>query len=1281
MGKKAIRKIVVVWFAGLATFGVLANDLLHVSAPILAVELDGSYALPANPEPVAPNSVSSFAKISEVETNLTVVAPSPLAQIPAAEEIQEPVAVAPELEGKSDEAEAIREIEKQIPNRSMLFTSDWVDISPSKIERVGFSPVDTKAASRERLAPGSDVRTLPIAGLERAKPSVRSQVPVLPALKTSRPLLFGTIVNRRGPTQPARLALSALPQYRAETDSAKNADAKVDRWVAVKHEVKASLNFAANALHASTLIVPARTAAPRQFSPIREGRNAIDLNVFPRLATRSAPMEFSVIPSISELRTSSPILEGLSAIDLAVSARRPARPAPMEFSVTPSISELRLSSPILDGLSAIDLNVFPRLATRSAPMEVSVVPLISVMHEWESQPRFAVNASPTSWLPILDGTNTIDLSVFPRVAPSAAPIDPLPVISTVTHKSTPQEIFNLASLSLASSLLEGRNAIDLSVSAKAALPPLPVSVLSMISPVRVDPILAGRNAVGLSVFPKVVLAPAPVSVSAVSPVKVEPILAGRNAVGLSVFPKVVLAPVPVNALSTVLPVKVNPILEGWNAIGQSVFPKVALAPVPSSILSAISPVNDESKSLQIFSTKVSPASSPILQGPSAIDLTVFPRLAMKSLPVLPVAVPYSIVSNDTRTASVSASHGPVPVVISGQTAFSQAMLRPLESASQHSSVSVADSYIASNRGPSADLFTNGLETRRSELERAKLPTAPSSFLITGQAGFSTEMLKPLNPNRVQAKPFNVSTPLPIVSSSGMPKQVAGYCDPGFVGEPIRFSQTVELKLEDLLNQLNARFGINFIIGQNVGKIPLNVKAGSIPWNILLKSQLFVSGVRARCIDPTTIELVLNRDLPTLQDEGAVTTRFVKLKYFQRTSGGTVDLANRSQGGQNGGQGGCGGGGGSQSGGLSSGGGGGSGGSQAGQTAGQMGNNRFDQLILEIEKILGIRPMVGGGSGGGNRETEETRTNRFVTQVPGRNILVIRASDEEHELIDQIIARADRPPFQVVIKGLVYSANQDLLRDIGVQSSIRGGNGNGRTSGGVLGDTLGVGTLFDFSTIIGTFDFNVQMTALQQNGVISVKSRPFSTVLDGLCTTLSVGTKLPIVIDSTLGGQGGITILNADNLLQITPYVVDDENGNPVAVTLEVHLQANVIDSSITARGVPAVNSKDIQTQLLLAENKTAILGGFSIDQDSKSFSKVPGLGDIPILGELFKRRIRDKRLSRLYFAISVDVIPYPEAIAPVVVPGATTDPQTITEEMRKRAEEAEAIPKKKKKDN
>jgi hypothetical protein len=651
----------------------------------------------------------------------------------------------------------------------------------------------------------------------------------------------------------------------------------------------------------------------------------------------------------------------------------------------------------------------------------------------------------------------------------------------------------------------------------------------------------------------------------------------------------------------------------------------------------------------------------------------------------------------TSKAYVPGVTSPVyAVLVDGRTTFSTAMLRPLRSPSYAADPSASEPLEVVKGEPRADMavakssVTENTAIRSSASEMKKLPV-----MISGKTEFSADLLKPMK--WAVIKTDALAIPLPSKTISGATtrtaaaQQAPGYCDPNFVGDPIRFSQTVELKLEDLLSQLHARFGVNFIMGPNIGKLPLNVKAGSIPWNVLLRSQLFISGVRARCIDTNTIELIENSVLPNLQDSDGVNTKFVKLKFLQRTGGGTVDLANRSQGGQNGGQGGCGGGvGGSPSGGGGEIAGGGAGGGRSGQTAAMQASNRFDQLVVEIEKILGLRAMnAGSGSGGGEEGSEERRTDRFVTQIPGRNILAIRATPEEHDLIAQIIERADRPPFQVVIKGLVYSANQDRLRDVGVNMTVTGGNAGGRTNGGIFGDTLGVGTLFDFSTIIGTFDFNVQATAFQQNGVISVKSRPFATVLDGLCTTLSVGTKLPIIIDSTLGGVGGITILNADNMLAVTPYVVDDENGNPIAVTLDLNLQANVIDSSITARGVPAVNSKNIQTQLLLGPDKTAILGGFSIDQDSKSIQKVPGLGNIPILGELFKRRIQDQRLSRLYFAISAEVIPFPKAIEPVKVPGATTDPQTITEEMKKRAEAGEPKPvdpdapytPKKKKDN
>ena len=611
-----------------------------------------------------------------------------------------------------------------------------------------------------------------------------------------------------------------------------------------------------------------------------------------------------------------------------------------------------------------------------------------------------------------------------------------------------------------------------------------------------------------------------------------------------------------------------------------------------------------------------------------------------------------------------------PVLINGKTAFSNSLLSPLNTEPVSSKL-FPDLMASTAKGPNAGTIPGDILVAKAALPNKTAGRSP--LLITNKNGFSSELLKPLITRPVfPPNPYSVDE-VPEI-------QRGGYCDPDFVGEPIRFSQTVELKLEDLINQLHQRFGVNFIIGPNIGQLPLNVKAGSIPWNTLLRSQLFISGVRARCIDANTIELIENKALSGLQDTADVETRFLKLKFLQRTGSGTVDLANRSQGGQGGGQGGgCAG---SGSGGGQGGGGGGGagGGGQSGQTAGQQTNNKFDKLIVEIEKILGIRSFtessVTSDSGGGStavQRTEIVRANRFVTQIPGRNILAIRATPEEHELINQIVLRADRPPFQVVVKGLVYTANQDRLRDIGVQTSITGAAGDGDPSGGIFGHTLGVGgTLFDFSTMIGTFDFNVQATALQQNGVISVKSRPFATVLDGLCTTLDVGRELPIVIDSTLGGSGDVVFVNASNSLAVTPYVIDDDNGEPMAVTLELLLSANDIDSSITARGIPAVSKRSIQTQLLLGEDNTVILGGFTVDSDSKSISKTPGLGDIPIIGNLFKRRIRDTRINRLYFAISVSVIPFGEAIEPVRVPGATTDPPGITPDMKKRSDSVDA---------
>jgi type II secretory pathway component GspD/PulD (secretin) len=520
-------------------------------------------------------------------------------------------------------------------------------------------------------------------------------------------------------------------------------------------------------------------------------------------------------------------------------------------------------------------------------------------------------------------------------------------------------------------------------------------------------------------------------------------------------------------------------------------------------------------------------------------------------------------------------------------------------------------------------------------------------------------------------------------------QQGNYCDPKFVGETLTFSQSVGSTLDELLNQIHNRIGINIVLGPKVGRLPINVKSEDPPWTTILRSQLFVLGVGATCVDSRTIQLIKNDDVTALEkaehESAKVETHYIKLKYLQPSSSENKNIAGQSSSSSSssGGQGGAGGSGGCQ---QNQGGAGGGGGGQQ-QNIPQ--RCKFERLMIEIGQILGISGNQGGvntyAQGPNQPNGQEpiytggygSPYKPYVGQVPGRNMLVVRGTKRQLDEVNELIKHADIPPFQVVIRGLVYTANEDKLRDIGVQTTITARTGDNRTSGGIFGQSVGgLGTLFDFSTVVGTVDFNVQANALQQNGVISIKSRPFATVLDGITTDLTVGRQVPVIIQAAnnIGGSPGtLQILQAANLLSVTPHVIDDDQGNPTAVNLELQLESNDVDTSVLSQGVPAVSVRSIQSNFILNQEQTAILGGFTVDSDNKTVTKTPGLGDIPILGELFKRHVRSNQINRLYFAISVSVIPYGGVIEPVTVPGATTAPPSITPKMEERGKEPKAV--------
>jgi type II secretory pathway component GspD/PulD (secretin) len=195
-------------------------------------------------------------------------------------------------------------------------------------------------------------------------------------------------------------------------------------------------------------------------------------------------------------------------------------------------------------------------------------------------------------------------------------------------------------------------------------------------------------------------------------------------------------------------------------------------------------------------------------------------------------------------------------------------------------------------------------------------------------------------------------------------------------------------------------------------------------------------------------------------------------------------------------------------------------------------------------------------------------------------------------------------------------------------------------------------------------FALQITAAQQQGAINIQSRPMGIVADGETLDLTRGIQIPVVTTTIAGGapfqSGQVQFIEASRLTQITPQVAEDEHGRPSFVTLNLRLEDNSVDTSLgTFNGVPGVNRQSLQTVLRLRNGETAVIGGLSADQVSNSKSKVPGLGDIPIVGNMFKRKQTQENRDRLYFAISVEVIPQDSPIPSFAAPADATTTQPM----------------------
>lgn len=233
------------------------------------------------------------------------------------------------------------------------------------------------------------------------------------------------------------------------------------------------------------------------------------------------------------------------------------------------------------------------------------------------------------------------------------------------------------------------------------------------------------------------------------------------------------------------------------------------------------------------------------------------------------------------------------------------------------------------------------------------------------------------------------------------------------------------------------------------------------------------------------------------------------------------------------------------------------------------------------------------------------------------------------------------PSQIRLEAQIIEINSDYTKNLGIQywSQTPGSNSNSGSSSGNTNSGITVGTagLFyggeDFSSTrkhggwLGSHVANVNVTlqALINEGKARILSRPSITTMSGKTANILIGGRIPIPVSD---GNGNVSIdwHEYGMKLNIEP-VVDSED----KITAKVHAEVSTLDYShgvkIDSFSVPGIATREAESEVNVRSGMTMAIGGLINSEDAKIVSKIPLLGDLPIIGRFFRHtsNTRDKR--------------------------------------------------------
>ncbi len=302
--------------------------------------------------------------------------------------------------------------------------------------------------------------------------------------------------------------------------------------------------------------------------------------------------------------------------------------------------------------------------------------------------------------------------------------------------------------------------------------------------------------------------------------------------------------------------------------------------------------------------------------------------------------------------------------------------------------------------------------------------------------------------------------------------------------------------------------------------------------------------------------------------------------------------------------------------------------------------------------------------------------------PYLNAIIVRDVPERMAAYDSLIRALDVEPQVVEVEATIIDINVDRLQRLGI---------NWRFGSGGFGFLFGDGTANDLrlnpvpgssrrdnttnivpqnstsivdtnsqggtlSTIIGSDrEFLGRIQALETKGVARVVTRPQVMTL----------SNVEAVFDRTrtfyvrVGGIAQVDLFNvtAGTILRVNPHVFRDHD--QTRIRMLVNIEDGAISPTSMVENIPVVERSSVATQAMVTNGESLLLGGMTVDADYENLYKVPLLGDIPLLGNLFKVRQKNKQRIERLFLITPRLVPLGSRVGPIVTSSTTVRPGPI----------------------